>query len=199
MVSGRQAQFDKQIALEQAMRVFWQKGYIGASLSDLTAAMAINKPSMYAAFGNKESLFIKAVDHYIEHYALKLFTVLKKTDRSLRQRLKDYFASVIDMQCSDTTPAGCFISVAATEVASSELPDQARKKIEEIFAQPEQLLTDFFSEEIQLGHLSPTHQPAQLALMIVTFLHGLASMARNNVASDKLNTLADDLLDALNL
>ena len=62
MAGGRQRSFDKQQALENAMRVFWQKGFIGASLMDLTESMGINKPSMYAAFGNKEQLFIQATN-----------------------------------------------------------------------------------------------------------------------------------------
>src|SRR6476620_9841235 len=62
---GRPRAFDPDAALERAMHVFWAKGYEGASLSDLTRAMRINRPSLYAAFGNKEQLFRKALDRYI--------------------------------------------------------------------------------------------------------------------------------------
>ena len=61
MTSGRKREFDAEIALEAAMQVFWQKGYTGASLTDLIDSMGINKPSMYRAFGNKEALFVKAL------------------------------------------------------------------------------------------------------------------------------------------
>src|SRR5260221_7462696 len=61
---GRPRAFDIAEALENALRVFWEKGYEGASLSDLTGAMGINRPSLYAAFGNKESLFRKVLDRY---------------------------------------------------------------------------------------------------------------------------------------
>src|ERR1700716_3131988 len=63
---GRPRAFDIEKALERALRVFWQKGYEGTSLSDLTEAMGINRPSLYAAFGNKEELFRKALDCYGE-------------------------------------------------------------------------------------------------------------------------------------
>src|ERR1700724_62726 len=63
-VLGRPRAFDVEKALHGAMQVFWRKGYLGTSLSDLTEAMGINRPSLYAAFGNKESLFRKALDHY---------------------------------------------------------------------------------------------------------------------------------------
>ena len=61
---GRPRAFDTARALDQALRVFWRHGYEGASLADLTAAMGINRPSLYAAFGNKETLFRRALDHY---------------------------------------------------------------------------------------------------------------------------------------
>src|SRR5260370_16720129 len=61
---GRPRAFDADVALERAMHVFWAKGYEGAALSDLTQAMRINRPSLYAAFGNKEHLFRKVLDRY---------------------------------------------------------------------------------------------------------------------------------------
>src|SRR5450755_342863 len=66
VTTGRPREFDIEEALDRALRVFWRKGYEGASLPDLTAAMGINRPSLYAAFGNKEELFRKALDRYTE-------------------------------------------------------------------------------------------------------------------------------------
>src|SRR5712671_3612213 len=63
---GRPRAFDADVALERAMHVFWAKGYEGASLSNLTRAMRINRPSLYAAFGNKEQLFRKVLDRYMD-------------------------------------------------------------------------------------------------------------------------------------
>src|SRR5712671_1145407 len=68
MVIGRPRAFDMDKALGQALHVFWERGYEGTSIADLTAAMGINPPSLYAAFGNKEGLFRKALDRYAEQH-----------------------------------------------------------------------------------------------------------------------------------
>ena len=68
MSSGRQRQFDERVALDAAMEVFWSNGYSSTSLSDVTDAMGINKPSLYAAFGNKEALFLRALNRYIDKH-----------------------------------------------------------------------------------------------------------------------------------
>ena len=65
MPIGRPRAFDAEKALDRALQVFWRKGYEGTSLPDLTKAMGINRPSLYAAFGNKEALFRKAIDRYV--------------------------------------------------------------------------------------------------------------------------------------
>src|SRR5712692_5869572 len=64
MPRGRPREFDREAALERAIDVFWRHGYEATSVSDLTAAMGVNPPSLYAAFGDKEKLFLEAVERY---------------------------------------------------------------------------------------------------------------------------------------
>src|ERR1700724_4390739 len=66
MAMGRPREFDPDQVLDRALRVFWRSGYEGASMADLTEAMGITRPSLYAAFGNKEELFRKALDRYVD-------------------------------------------------------------------------------------------------------------------------------------
>src|SRR5690348_4805353 len=85
---GRPRSFDVDHALDRALKVFWRKGYEGASLPDLTKAMGINRPSLYAAFGNKEALFRKAIDRYIEGPACGFRAALEEpTARKVVERL----------------------------------------------------------------------------------------------------------------
>ena len=95
MAAGRQREFDKQVALDAAMNVFWLNGYTGTSLSDLTDAMGINKPSLYAAFGNKEALFVRALNHYIDKHGsphLEALRTAQGSERALREALTAEFA-----------------------------------------------------------------------------------------------------------
>src|ERR1700748_2804243 len=85
---GRPRSFDKRKAVDPGVRVFWRKGYEGASLADLTSAMGIEKPSMYAAFGDKEQLFRVVLDHYENGPAHLAFAALREpTARRVIERL----------------------------------------------------------------------------------------------------------------
>src|SRR5687768_341686 len=102
---GRPREFDIDDALAAALRVFWSKGYEGASLSDLTEAMGITRPSLYAAFGNKESLFRKALDLYErEKLAFMAEALEAPTSRGVAEKL---LRGVLDMQTSECEPRGC--------------------------------------------------------------------------------------------
>src|SRR5206468_5468727 len=104
-VRGRPCEFDKDKVLERALQVFWQKGYEGTSLSDLTRAMGINRPSLYAAFGNKEALFQKALDRYAGGPASYVREALNEpTARAVAERLLHESAEV---QTDPRYPPGC--------------------------------------------------------------------------------------------
>ena len=102
---GRPRAFDTEKALDRAMRVFWRKGYLGTSLSDLIDAMGINRPSLYAAFGNKKSLFRKVLDRYARGPSVYLSEALREpTARAVVERL---FHGVVDLLTNPHTPATC--------------------------------------------------------------------------------------------
>src|SRR5262245_55016065 len=107
MAVGRPRAFDMDRALDRALKVFWRKGYEGATLPDLTKAMGINRPSLYAAFGNKEELFRKAIDRYVEGPACHTRLALEEpTARGAVERL---WRATIDLVTDARNPRGCFI------------------------------------------------------------------------------------------
>src|SRR5687767_6665585 len=102
---GRPRAFDTDKALDHALLVFWRKGYEGASLSELTKAMGINRPSLYAAFGDKKALFRKALDRYMEGPAAYVREALNEpTARAVVERL---LGGAADLLTDPRTPQGC--------------------------------------------------------------------------------------------
>src|SRR5262245_47124518 len=104
---GRPRAFDIDTALDRALQVFWRKGYEGTSLSDLTKAMGINRPSLYAAFGNKEALFRKVLDRYVEGPACHVREALEEpTAHGVVERLlRGTIDLLIDQRNPGTRPA----------------------------------------------------------------------------------------------
>jgi AcrR family transcriptional regulator len=115
---GRPREFDTDEALAAALRVFWKKGYEAASLADLTEAMGITKPSLYAAFGNKEALFTKALDLYEREKLAYIGEALKApTSRGVAERL---LRGSLEMQTSDCEPRGCMRVISSVSCPEAE-------------------------------------------------------------------------------
>src|SRR5438309_9989401 len=107
---GRPREFDREAALEQAIDVFWRHGYEAASISDLTAAMGINPPSLYAAFGDKERLFLEAASRYEASQGDSCPYCEEPTARGAFEKLLRYMAEELT---STTHPRGCMLMMAA--------------------------------------------------------------------------------------
>ncbi len=197
MVGGRQREFDVEAALEQAMHLFWKKGYVGASLTDLTECMGINKPSLYAAFGNKEQLFIKATEFYLETVAKKHIRFLQQPGVSLKQRMKDYLRSAVASQTDSSGPRGCYISLCVSECAGETIPEQATASIYKARDFNEAFLRDFFQQEIAEGNLPAHTDAAVLALYIITVLHGTAALSRAGKSMGDLQPILDRVAENL--
>ena len=122
---GRPRAFNLDRALERALGLFWEKGYEGTSLSDLTKAIGINRPSLYAAFGNKEALFRKALDRYVEKtVAFVLDAINEPTARRFAERL---LHSAADMVTNPHNPPGCL--TVRGGLASGEEADPIRLEL----------------------------------------------------------------------
>src|SRR5207253_6129264 len=114
---GRPRAFDADVALERAMHVFWAKGYEGAALSDLTRAMRINRPSLYAAFGNKEQLFRKVLDRYVNG-PLAYFGKALAAPKA-RGVIEQIFVGAARMAGDPRFPSGCLMVQGALAVGSA--------------------------------------------------------------------------------
>ena len=191
MGAGRQREFDKQVALDAAMKVFWANGYSGTSLSDLTDVMGINKPSLYAAFGNKEALFIGALNHYLDKHGTIHSQELHAPKKSLRSRLRAYLQSIARMVCDPTLPGGCFVATTTDESGGDCLPGGALEAITQINEQTQISLVDFFRQEISAGNLPKGTCAEDLANYMLAMQYGLGVMARNGAKRETLDRVIE--------
>ncbi len=196
MGAGRQRAFDKEDALKKAMEVFWLKGYSGTSLSDLTEAMGINKPSLYAAFGNKEALFINALNQYVNDYGAPHFDKLLDDNSGLRERLETYLASIAEMLSDPQLPGGCFVASSTCEAKSECLPEDAVQTIYKINGASIDAFVSFFDDEQMKGNIVSTASSEVLADYLLALQFGLAVLARNGAKRDRLKLVIDHALSS---
>lgn len=189
---GRPRAFDIDKALERALRVFWEKGYEGSSLSDLTEAMGINRPSLYAAFGNKEALFRKALDRYVEGtMAFVRDAINQPTARGVAERL---LRSAADMVTNPHNPPGCLTVRGA--LSSGEEADPIRLELALRRSEGEALIRKRFERAKREGELPPGANPADLARYVATVYQGMSVQAAGGATRQQLRRVAETALRA---
>ena len=189
MKAGRHRVFDKDVALEQAMEVFWTNGFPGTSLTDLTTAMGINKPSLYSTFGNKEELYKSTLERYVEKQGAIHTKYLSSADKCLRERLQDYLTSIAEMVTDSKLPGGCYVCLSTSEVGGTCIPEGAMQTIININKTTKSSLADFFKNEIVAGNVTSERSPSVMANYILSLQFGLAVMARNGEKLAGLNKI----------
>jgi len=189
---GRPRAFDPDAALERAMHVFWSKGYEGASLSDLTRAMRINRPSLYAAFGNKEQLFGKVLDRYVDGplaYFGKALAAPK-----VRDVIEQIFFGAARMAGDPGLPAGCLMVQGA--LACGDAAGSVRKETAVRRATSEVALRRRLQRAKREGDLSKNADAAGLARYVMTVLQGMAVQGADGASPDQLRRIAQVALRA---
>ena len=159
MPSGRTRQFDVDGALDRALEVFWTHGYEGATLPVLTRAMGINRPSLYAAFGNKEQLFRKALDHYQRGPQSFLTEALRQP--TARAVVEAIFSGFVRMLRGRDNPRGCLIVPGA--LACGEEAETVRRELAQLRQAAVTALRERFERAVQDGDLPKGTDCAGLA------------------------------------
>lgn len=192
MPIGRPRAFDVVHALDCALRVFWRKGYEGASLLDLTRAMGINRPSLYAAFGNKESLFRRAVDRYVERTASHVHEALEQpTARAVVEQL---LLATVDLITDPQNPRGCFIVQGA--LACGDTADPIRQEMVNRRVQLETALRKRFEQAVADGDLPHNADCADLGRYVAAVSHGMAVQAAGGASRNELIRVVEIALRA---
>jgi AcrR family transcriptional regulator len=187
---GRPRAFDVEKALHCAMQIFWRKGYLGTSLSDLTEAMGINRPSLYAAFGNKQSLFRKALDHYAKGPSSYLSEALQQpTARAVVERL---LHGVVDLLTDPRTPATCLWVHGALSCGDDPLREEFAAQRAAGLAE----LRKRFKRAVADGDLPPNSDADTLARYVQTVNFGLTVQASTGAKRKELLAVVEIALKA---
>lgn len=187
VAKGRPREFCVDAALAAALRVFWSKGYEGASMADLTGAMGITKPSLYAAFGNKEALFNKALDLYEREKTDYMRKALDApTARGVAERL---MRGALDMYSCPENPGGCLGVI--TSVACGSEAECIRDAVLARSAAAKRALIDRLARAKAEGDLPAEVDPEGLAMLLTAVNQGMAVQAGAGATRAELERLVE--------
>jgi TetR/AcrR family transcriptional regulator, copper-responsive repressor len=179
---GRPRSFDREAVLDRAMEVFWAKGFEGTSLNDLTKAMGINPPSLYAAFGDKERLFLEAVERYQAKRGPSNCPYAEEpTARGAIEQLLSWAAKEL---CSDCHPRGCMMVMAATTTSASSKQMQAALAERRVNARAR--MKARIDQGLKAGELPAGTDTGALADFYSTVLTGMSLQAREGASRKSL-------------
>jgi AcrR family transcriptional regulator len=188
--TGRPRTFDADIALDKAMKVFWEKGYEGSSLPELTEAMGMNRPSMYAVFGNKENLFRLALDRYGATHDPLFNAALKEP--TARAVVEHFLRGNADAQTETDQPAGCLVINGTLACSDDALP--IRASLIERRALSEARLKQLFDQARDDGDLPADCCPSQMARYVMTVSNGMAVQSAAGASRQQLQEVVDHVL-----
>jgi TetR/AcrR family transcriptional repressor of nem operon len=191
----RPREFDESAALEAALQCFWRRGYEATSLRDLTASMGLTAPSLYNAFGDKEELFARALERYLDRTTRDRLRRLEET-LAPKEAIHRFFAEIIEHSVKDRQRKGCFLVNSALEVAPHHA--ECRAVIAAQFGDIEA----FFKRCIQAGQADKTI-PADVdagdtARLLLGVLLGIRVLARTRPERDVLEGVVRPALALLN-
>jgi AcrR family transcriptional regulator len=189
---GRPREFDLDTALEGAMLVFWRKGYEGASMSDLTASLGVTKPSLYAAFGNKEQLFHAVLDRYDERTA----SFLSGSIRALtaREVAVGLLRGAVEFHANPVNPPGCLMVQGA--LVGSDTAGSARRETRDRRNRLRESIQERLERALREDDLPQGADPAALARYLVAVMRGMAVEAAGGADATELNAIVDVALTA---
>lgn len=192
---GRPRSFDAEKVLDQALELFWLHGMDGTSLDDIARVTGVARPSLSAAYGNKEELFVRAMQRFQSGMRERLAEASDK-HASLPSRLRQIYETALNIYCADTgVSKGCF--VVATAVASAAGHDKIRSTLAAILADIDAGFEALFRAAQGVGQLDASADPSARANLAAAYLHSLAVRARAGEPRETLQRSLPRTIDLL--
>lgn len=192
-VRGRPRSFDREAALERAMLLFWEHGYEATSLAELTSAMGISPPSLYAAFGDKQALFLQAVDRYIARGGADT-ELLMGDAKTAREAVAHFLEASAVSLTNPHFPRGCMVVLAAVSCSEEAAPVQ--HKLAACRASWEKALKQRIEHGIACGDVPEGASAAGLASFYMAVVQGMSLHARDGATRKRLQEIAEIALQA---
>lgn len=189
---ARIKEYDENEVLQKAMVLFWTQGYEKTSMQDLVTHMGIHRRSMYATFGDKHTLFMKALERYEEVVGIKINSQVKPLD-SVKQAIRRLF--VIAIYKNGKEPIGCLTVNTAVELSLHD--EEVAEKVVDSFSKTEKLLYELLLRGQTLGEISNHHDAEKLSQFIHNSLVGLRVLAKTSDDREKLESIIDMALSVL--
>ncbi|MGL4230939.1 MAG: TetR/AcrR family transcriptional regulator [Casimicrobium sp.] len=191
--TGRPLSFDREAALHQAMLLFWRHGYESTSLNDLTVAMGVTPPSIYAAFGDKKQLFRESVRRYLSGTATP--TTIIDGASTARQAVWDLLKASAIAFTSDDLPRGCLL--ASSTISCSAAATDLQAELAGIRRQIEACLKNKIVCDVSAGNLPNTTDASAIAGHVMAVIQGMSTLARDGASRSKLVRVAQTAMRAL--
>ena len=190
---GRPRAFDREAALGAAMLVFWRKGFSAASMNDLCDAMSIRPPSLYAAFGSKEALYLEAVEHYVRTIGPPIWGKLTEgaTARASIETLLMAAGEILPQ--SPSAPAGC---MAALGAVGDEWPAPVADVVRRVRLDMLGQLRARLDAAVADSELPPSTDTARLSRFYLGVFQGMAIQARDGATAEELKGVAEAAMAA---
>jgi AcrR family transcriptional regulator len=192
-VLGRPREFDREVALKAAMVVFWRKGFVATSMNDLCEAMGIRSPSLYAAFGGKEALYLEAVEHYAKTIGPPVWNCLwvGPTARAGVENL--LLAAIAALPECGAGPAGCMVALAAV---SEECPGEIPGSVRESRIRCLEMLRSRLNDALAAGELPSAKDVDRLSRFYFSVYQAIAIQARDGATSAELEGIVQTAMAA---
>lgn len=188
----RSKEFDSEAAIEKAMHVFWHKGYHAASMEDLLDAMEINRGSLYATYGGKRDLFLKAMDRYCGEGGVGgRFSILRQPGPAM-PLIHRFVDAIVDFVLSDPLRRGCLITNTVMELAPHD--KDIGKKLSGRVHMLEDALFKLLTRAQREGDLSKGKDPRALARVLVTMMQGMIVMIKAGTPAVVARQTAETML-----
>ncbi len=188
---ARPREFDESEVLGRALETFWSKGYDGTSIEDLVQVTGLGRASLYGAFGSKEQLFSRVLDHYLDQ--IEAVELASADGDSADRTLRELTSRWVDGVCPSQGQRGCFLSISGTSGGASG--EMVRELLLRAVAARQRVLAKIIARGQASGELRGTSSPTELARFLIVMQQGVAASARAGLTRKELAAAMKEAVD----